>query len=126
MIILSAPFTDTSEETVEVEANVICEIEATSYTVGADTSYDRYVFATNGGLVVVNSDLSYKIYTNIKSVNDCCLIGDYAYVGGTMYKLTGDDAIMIPTSSKGTAGSLGIAKHNVRAGETGTAIVLFS
>lgn len=125
--IIAYPFDESEyEEPRETEGNVICSLDFTSYAVGSDTTFDRWAIATDNGLIIIRSDLSYTIYDAIKSTTTPYIIGNYVFLGAACYQLVSDNAIMIPTSSKGTEGQLGVAKHNVRAGEEGTAIILFS
>lgn len=110
-----------------IDSEVLAEIECNGTLVfGSDTLMDRWAIATDNGLIVVYSDLSIKEYPRLKSTATPFLAGEYVFLGGSCYKLIGDDAIMVATTSKGTEGQLGVAKHNVRAGEEGTAIILFS
>lgn len=110
-----------------IDSEVLAEIECNGTLVfGSDTLMDRWAIATDNGLIVVYSDLSVKEYPRIKSTETPFLAGEYVFLNGSCYKLIGDDAIMVATTSKGTEGQLGVAKHNVQAGEEGTAIILFS
>lgn len=109
-----------------IDATLLDEIDCTAYAIGHDTLYDRWAIGTNNGLVVIQSDLSLKIYPNLKAASAPFLAGQYVWLNGSCYMLIGDDAIMVATTSKGTDGQLGVCKNNVQAGETGTAIILFS
>jgi hypothetical protein len=125
--IIACPFDDAEYDQPRTsEASVVCDLDFSSFAIGSDTTFDRWAIATDNGLIVIRSDLSYDIYPAITSLATPYLIGDYVFLGSSCFKLTDDGAKMVPTSSKGTDGSLGVAKHNVRAGETGTAVVLFS
>ena len=110
----------------EVEGTVLYEWHYTNGTVGHDTLYDTWAIATDNGLVVLNSDLSYKHYEKLKSNATPFLALQYVWLAGSCYKLIDDEALMIATSAKGTEGMLGVCKNNVKAGEEGTAIILFS
>lgn len=124
--LMYAPFDETeSEEPISVEMAELCELNSLTYNF--DTSFDRWVFDGKEGLVVVQSDLTMDTYQNLTIGSQIpYLVGDYVFLGESCYKLTSPEAVMVPTSAKGAEGALGVAKHNVRAGETGEAIVLFS
>ena len=125
--VIACPFDESEYDQPRTsEASIVCDLDFTSFAIGSDTTFDRWAIATDNGLIVIRSDLSYDIYDAITATDTPYLIGDYVFLGSACFKLTSDSAKMVPTSSKGTDGSLGVAKHNVRAGETGTAIVLFS
>lgn len=125
--IIACPFDDAEYDQPRTsDASVICDLDFTNFAIGSDTTFDRWAIATDNGLIVIHSDLSYDIYSAITATATPYLIGDYVFIGQSCYKLMGDGAKMVATSSKGTAGQLGVAKHNVRAGEEGTAIILFS
>ena len=110
----------------EVDPTIIQAFECTDFTIGHDTLYDTWAVASNNGLFVIYSDETVKSYPKLKSTAVPFLAQQYVFLNGSCYKLIDDAAIMIPTNSKGTDGQLGVAKHNVQAGEEGTAIILFS
>jgi hypothetical protein len=99
---------------------------STDISINGDPLYDRWGVATDNGFIVLNSDLSYEYFELLKSTATPTLIAQYVFLNGSCYKLMGNDTKMIATTSKGADGQLGVAKHNVKAGETGTAIILFS
>ena len=110
----------------EVDATILKSFECTSFTIGHDTLYDTWAVASNNGLFVIYSDGTVKEYPNLKSTAVPFLAQQYVFLNGACYRLIDDNAVMLQTSSKGTEGQLGVAKHNVKAGEEGTAIILFS
>ena len=110
----------------EVDPTILKAIECANFTIGHDTLYDTWAVATDNGLHVIYSDGTVKSYPKLKSTAVPFLAQQYVFLNGSCYKLIDDAAIMIPTNSKGTDGQLGVAKHNVQAGEEGTAIILFS
>lgn len=109
-----------------IESTMVYEWHCSTYHIGHDTLFDRWGIGTDNGLIILQSDISYEHYERLQSSYEPFLAGEYVWFHGQCYKLIGDDAIMIATTSKGTDGLLGVAQSSVRAGETGTAIILFS
>ena len=122
-----APEAEYEGTTHDVECDIITEIQCSeNFSIGSDTLRDRWVIATDNGTIVLYSDLSVKEFPNLKTTSAVFLAGEYLFVAGACYKLITDDAIMVATTSKGTDGVLGVAQSSVKAGEKGTAIILFS
>ena len=82
----------------------------------------------NLGLLVLNPDFSYKIYSEVTSINyaNACMFENYFWDGSNLWELEPKSGYTIgPTKSKFGGDMLGYVKDSINMGAIGVAYVLF-
>lgn len=90
-----------------------------------------FVCLGNNGVAIIDTNLRVKVYSNIatplsNTAYKCRMFHRYFYSGFALYDLGDEDVVMSKPASKSSPGQLGYVQQGVQAGQTGTAIILFS